>query len=146
MPGARHAACTVEMASVTRAVDVAVVDEVQMLADGGRGHAFTRALLGLPARTLHLCGDAAVLPLLRQLVADAGESPLAASSVLRTPFSAVLHNYDTRLSTLSSPANLISLNSPLKPCHLTGSLLTLVNLALAAGLLLGRSHPRHDAA
>lgn len=75
MPGARHAACTVEMASVTRAVDVAVVDEVQMLADGGRGHAFTRALLGLPARTLHLCGDAAVLPLLRQLVADAGDSP-----------------------------------------------------------------------
>ncbi|BDA48563.1 ATP-dependent RNA helicase SUV3L, mitochondrial [Coccomyxa sp. Obi] len=74
VPGARHAACTVEMASVTRAVDVAVVDEVQMLADGGRGHAFTRALLGLPARTLHLCGDAAVLPLLCQLVADAGDT------------------------------------------------------------------------
>lgn len=72
--GARHVACTVEMASVTRAVDVAVVDEVQMLADAGRGHAFTRALLGLPARTLHLCGDAAALPLLRQLVADAGVS------------------------------------------------------------------------
>lgn len=72
MPGASHAACTVEMASVTRGVEVAVVDEVQMLGDGSRGHAFTRALLGLPAATLHLCGDAAALPLLRQLVADAG--------------------------------------------------------------------------
>ncbi|KAK9917692.1 hypothetical protein WJX75_007248 [Coccomyxa subellipsoidea] len=74
VPGARHAACTVEMASVTRTVEVAVVDEIQMLADGSRGHAFTRALLGLPAATLHLCGDAAALPLLRQLIADAGDT------------------------------------------------------------------------
>ena len=51
-----------------------MVDEIQMLADGSRGHAFTRAILGLPAATLHLCGDAAALPLLRQLIADAGAS------------------------------------------------------------------------
>jgi hypothetical protein len=70
--GAQHAACTVEMASVVRPVDVAVVDEVQMMADPSRGHAFTRAVLGLPARVLHLCGDPAALPLLRQLVEDAG--------------------------------------------------------------------------
>lgn len=73
VPGAAHAACTVEMASVSRPVDCAVVDEVQMVADASRGHAFTRAVLGLPARQLHLCGDGAALPLLRQLVEDAGE-------------------------------------------------------------------------
>lgn len=55
-----------------------MVDEIQMLADGSRGHAFTRALLGLPAATLHLCGDAAALPLLRQLIADAGGQHLPA--------------------------------------------------------------------
>ena len=70
--GASHAACTVEMASVSRPVECAVVDEVQMLGDPCRGHAFTRAILGLPARQLHVCGDEAVLPLLRQLIADAG--------------------------------------------------------------------------
>ena len=72
--GAKHAACTVEMASVARQVDVAVVDEIQMIADPGRGHAFTRAILGIPASTIHVCGDPAALPLLRQLVQDTGES------------------------------------------------------------------------
>lgn len=60
------------MASVSRAVDVAVVDEVQMMVDPSRGHAFTRAVLGLPAHVLHVCGDPAVLPLLQQLVKDSG--------------------------------------------------------------------------
>lgn len=60
------------MASVRRVVDVAVVDEIQLMADRSRGHAFTRALLGLPARTLHVCGDPASLPLLEQLCQAAG--------------------------------------------------------------------------
>ena len=72
MAGAKHAACTVEMASVARPVDVAVVDEIQMVADSSRGHSFTRAILGIPAQTLHLCGDRAALPLLQQLVQDTG--------------------------------------------------------------------------
>ena len=70
---AKHAACTVEMASVSRQVDVAVVDEIQMVADSSRGHSFTRAILGIPAHTLHVCGDPAALSLLRQLVQDAGK-------------------------------------------------------------------------
>lgn len=73
MAGAKHAACTVEMASVVRPVDVAVVDEIQMVADSSRGHSFTRAILGIPAETLHVCGDHAALPLLQQLVQDTGE-------------------------------------------------------------------------
>ena len=34
--GARHTACTVEMASMSQPVDVAVVDEIQMLGDASR--------------------------------------------------------------------------------------------------------------
>ena len=68
-----RAASQVEMASMNRIVDVAVLDEVQLLADRSRGWAFTRALLGLPARTLHVCGDPAALPLLERLCAEAGE-------------------------------------------------------------------------
>jgi ATP-dependent RNA helicase SUPV3L1/SUV3 len=52
---------------------VAVVDEVQMLADPARGAAWTRALLGLPAAQLHVCGDPAVLPLLQALAAQCGD-------------------------------------------------------------------------
>lgn len=49
-----------------------VLDEVQMVADESRGWAFTRALLGLPARTLHVCGDPAALPLLERILAETG--------------------------------------------------------------------------
>ena len=41
--GARHVACTVEMADVTRPVAVAVIDEAHLLGDARRGYAFTRA-------------------------------------------------------------------------------------------------------
>ena len=72
VPGAAHTACTVEMASARREVEVAVVDEVQLMGDESRGWAFTRAVLGLPARTLHVCGDPAVLPLLHKIAAETG--------------------------------------------------------------------------
>ncbi|KAL6756530.1 P-loop containing nucleoside triphosphate hydrolase protein, partial [Haematococcus lacustris] len=77
-PGARHSACTVEMAAVGSApgckvYEVAVLDEVQLLGDASRGWAWTRALLGLPALQLHVCGDPGALPLLRQLVTECGD-------------------------------------------------------------------------
>ncbi|KAK0546592.1 RNA helicase [Tilletia horrida] len=61
--------CTVEMAGFETLLDVAVVDEIQMIGDPGRGHAWTAAVLGLPAKELHLCGEASVLPLIRRLAA-----------------------------------------------------------------------------
>ncbi len=56
-PEAGHVACTVEAASLSRVVDVGVVDEVQMLASPHRGWAWTQALAGLPARTLVMTGS-----------------------------------------------------------------------------------------
>ncbi|CAD6893381.1 unnamed protein product [Tilletia controversa] len=61
--------CTIEMASLDKEVDVGVIDEIQMIADPGRGAAWTAAVLGLPAKELHLCGEASVLPLIRRLTA-----------------------------------------------------------------------------
>lgn len=52
---------------------------MQLLGDESRGWAFTRALLGLPARTLHVCGDPAVLPLLQRIAEETGESRGAVS-------------------------------------------------------------------
>jgi len=40
VPGASHISCTIEMLSMTRQYDVAVIDEIQMIADPERGHAW----------------------------------------------------------------------------------------------------------
>jgi hypothetical protein len=44
-----------------------------MLGDKGRGWSWTRVLLGLPARQLHLCGDPAAGALLEELAAECGD-------------------------------------------------------------------------
>lgn len=60
IPGARHTACTVEMMNPQREVDVAIIDEIQMLQDEGRGYAWTAALVGAPAKEVYVCGSDAV--------------------------------------------------------------------------------------
>ncbi len=50
VPFANHVSCTVEMVDVNMPVDVAVVDEIQMIGDQSRGWAWTRALMGVPVR------------------------------------------------------------------------------------------------
>lgn len=54
--GATHVASTVEMLDTRTLVDVAVIDEIQMLADRDRGAAWTAAVCGAPARTVYLVG------------------------------------------------------------------------------------------
>lgn len=56
MEGARHTACTVEMMNPAQEVEVAVIDEIQMLQDASRGWAWTSALVGAPARDVYVCG------------------------------------------------------------------------------------------
>ena len=73
VPGARHVACTVEMADPSARVAVAVIDEIQLIGDGARGWAWTRALHGLAADEVHVCGSAAAVDLVRALAADAGD-------------------------------------------------------------------------
>lgn len=72
-PGARHVACTVEMADVRKPRDVGVIDEAHLLGDPNRGYAFTRAIMGLPVRELHLCGDPAMVPLVERVAAELGD-------------------------------------------------------------------------
>ncbi len=65
--GARHVACTVEMADTSRIIDVAVIDEAQMLADPDRGAAWTTAIMGVPAREVIVLGAPDCLPLVRRI-------------------------------------------------------------------------------
>ncbi|KAG9485066.1 hypothetical protein GDO78_008267 [Eleutherodactylus coqui] len=68
-----HAACTVEMCSMNTPYEVAVIDEIQMIRDPSRGWAWTRALLGLCAQEIHICGEAAAINLVTELLYTTGE-------------------------------------------------------------------------
>lgn len=70
---AKHKAVTVEMADVASSYACAIIDEIQMLASETRGSSFTRALLGLSANELHLCGDPASVPLIKNILKVTGD-------------------------------------------------------------------------
>lgn len=53
---ATHVASTVEMLDTKTPVEVAVIDEIQMLADRDRGAAWTTAVCGAPAKVVYLVG------------------------------------------------------------------------------------------
>lgn len=72
-PGAKHVASTIEMADLTHAVDVAVVDEAQLLLDADRGWAWTQALVGMPAGHLVLTGSPECEGAVRALANRLGE-------------------------------------------------------------------------
>ncbi|PSN61993.1 P-loop containing nucleoside triphosphate hydrolase protein [Corynespora cassiicola Philippines] len=65
--------CTVEMAPVNQPLDVAVIDEIQMINHDERGWAWTQAYLGIMAKEIHLCGEARTVPLIRELAALVGD-------------------------------------------------------------------------
>lgn len=78
--------CTVEMVPLNVPLDVAVIDEIQMIGSPERGWAWTQALLGVRAKEVHLCGEERTVPLIKELCASVGEK-------------LVIHNYE-RLSPL----------------------------------------------
>lgn len=78
--------CTVEMVPTAQSLDVAVIDEIQMIGNAERGWAWTQALLGVRAKEVHLCGEERTVPLIKELCASVGEK-------------LVIHNYK-RLSPL----------------------------------------------
>lgn len=47
---------------------------MQMLGCRTRGFSFTRALLGIPANELHLCGDSAAVPLIQEILSVTGDN------------------------------------------------------------------------
>ncbi|KAF9303946.1 RNA helicase [Mortierella antarctica] len=64
---AKVTSCTIEMVDLNKRIEVAVVDEIQMLADPDRGWAWAHALLSLPAQEIHLCGEPTVVNLVKNI-------------------------------------------------------------------------------
>ena len=75
-PQARHVSSTVEMVDLGRRLDVAVVDEAQMLEDPQRGWAWTLAVAAVRAERVVLCGSEEGLHAARRLAERLGV-PLA---------------------------------------------------------------------
>lgn len=72
-PKALHVASTIEMMNPQREVEVAVIDEIQMLGDADRGWAWTAALAGVPAKDVYVCGSAVALQPCLNLIKATGD-------------------------------------------------------------------------
>ncbi|WRT67588.1 uncharacterized protein IL334_004560 [Kwoniella shivajii] len=76
-PDAGLLSCTVEMLPLSglggNGFDVVVVDEIQMLGDEQRGGSWTKSILGISAKEIHLCGDETTLELLHNLLLPLGD-------------------------------------------------------------------------
>ena len=71
---ASHVCSTIEKLDIGREYDVAVIDEIQMIANSQRGQAWTRALLGIVCGELHVCGAINVKKLVVSILQDCGDS------------------------------------------------------------------------
>lgn len=70
---AKHVCSTIEKLDVNQIYDVAVIDEIQMIADSQRGQAWTRALLGLQCSEIHICGALNAKELVIKILDDCGD-------------------------------------------------------------------------
>lgn len=61
------------MLSLNKNFDVVVIDEIQMISDPSRGGGWTHALLGVKANEVHLCGEASVVDLIKQIGKACGD-------------------------------------------------------------------------
>ena len=73
VPGSRHLAATVEMCPLHNPVDVAIVDEAQMLHDPDRGAAWTAAIMSAPAREVFELGSPDCVPMVRRIAELCGD-------------------------------------------------------------------------
>ncbi|KAI9277656.1 P-loop containing nucleoside triphosphate hydrolase protein [Sporodiniella umbellata] len=85
-PFATLTSSTVEMAAIGKPLDVAVIDEIQLIADPDRGWAWTQALLGLKAKEIHLCGEEAAVPLVRKICEQLDEEVIVNEYQRLTPY------------------------------------------------------------
>ncbi|MEW8957418.1 helicase-related protein, partial [Clostridium sp.] len=74
--GATHISSTIETLDISEEYEVAVIDEIQLIGDKKRGYAWTRALLGLQCKEIHICGAINTKDLLIKIIEDIGDEYL----------------------------------------------------------------------
>ncbi len=71
--GARVVSSTIEMVSTNNLLDVAVIDEAQMIFDASRGWAWTQAIVAVPASEVIIICSAYAVPAIENLLGLCGE-------------------------------------------------------------------------
>lgn len=94
-PYALVTASTIEMLDDSLQYDIAVIDEAQMLADPHRGHNWTKAILGLCAREIHVCMAPESEAVVKKLIHMCGDR-----------YEVVRHQRNTELFFLPEPFSL----------------------------------------
>ena len=72
-PHARVVSSTIEMVGTHKPIDVAVIDEAQMIFDPARGWAWTQAIVGVPANEVIIICSAYAVPAIESLLGLCGE-------------------------------------------------------------------------
>jgi ATP-dependent RNA helicase SUPV3L1/SUV3 len=72
-PGAKLVSSTIEMVGTNTPIDVAVIDEAQMIFDNSRGWAWTQAVVAVPAQEVIIICSAYAVPALENLLGLCGE-------------------------------------------------------------------------
>ena len=70
---AAHVCSTIEMVDFDLDVDVAVIDEIQMLDDNDRGWAWVNAIIGCPAKKIIMTGSVNALEAIKKITSYLGE-------------------------------------------------------------------------
>lgn len=65
---------TIEKADLNNAYDVAIIDEAQFIGNSERGSAWTRAVLGVQAKTVFIVGSPACLEVVQKIVKTTGDT------------------------------------------------------------------------
>jgi ATP-dependent RNA helicase SUPV3L1/SUV3 len=73
-PNARVVSSTIEMVNTSKPIDVAVIDEAQMIFDTSRGWAWTQAIVGVPANELIIICSAYAAEAIENLLKLCGEN------------------------------------------------------------------------
>ena len=87
-PGSRHLAATVEMCPFSNPVDVAIIDEAQLLHDRDRGAAWTAAIMGVPARQVLVLGAPECIPMVKRIAQLCGDEVEEISLQRKSPLNA----------------------------------------------------------
>ena len=73
-PNARHVSSTIEMLATDTEYEVAIIDEVQMIADKDRGWAWTQAIVGVNAKLVIFVGSPDAEAVLQEIADRLGET------------------------------------------------------------------------
>ena len=92
--GATHMSCTIEKANLKDEYDVAVIDEIQMINDSQRGNAWTRALLGLKCKEIHICGALNSKEILKTIIEDCNDEYEIKEYTRNTPLEVEYKNFN----------------------------------------------------